>query len=67
MSDTESVENGEWETGYIALHDPQEYPEGWTDNVPICQTGTCRNCGAEIRSWAKHAICPICNYKVYCT
>jgi hypothetical protein len=67
LSDTECVENEEWETDHIALHDPQECPEGWADDVPICQSGTCSSCGAEVRSWAKHAICSICKNKVYCT
>ena len=56
-----------WERDDIALHSPQEYPEGWNDNVPICQFGTCQECETSISSWAKHAICPICNNKVYCT
>ena len=67
LSDTENVEGGDWETAHIALHDPDEYPEGWEDEAPISQSGACNNCGAGIRCWAKHVICPVCKNKVFCT
>jgi hypothetical protein len=55
------------DTVFLALPDPDKYPEGWADDSPICQTGQCIECGSPIRCVAKHAVCPICMAKVYCT
>jgi hypothetical protein len=55
----------EWEIELVAKHDDQEYPEGWSDDVPICQSG--HYCGHETVSWAKHLICPACGEKGYGT
>jgi len=39
---------------------------GWSrGNLPLCQSGTCRNCGAEVMSHVKRVICPVCGATVY--
>ena len=67
LADTEAVESGGWDTDYIAI---PEYQEGGT-NLPmdshICQSGRCKSCLTEIRSWVKSAVCPICAEKVHCS
>lgn len=42
----------------------------WPDGGPdgdLCQVGTCRRCGFEITSTAKHATCPMCRSTCYLT
>lgn len=67
LADTERVTNFSWSLACIALPDPTAYAERWGDDAAICQSGTCMGCDTEVRSWAKHAICPICGTKVYLT
>ena len=67
LADAEHVPDEDWDVDMIALHDPDEYDTGWADDSPLCQSGTCPNCGANVRSVAKHALCPVCNSKTYCT
>jgi len=52
---------------FIALHDDEQYPSGFADDAPLCQFGTCDECGADVLSVAKHALCPLCGARVYCT
>ena len=66
LADAEKVTDEPWEVDVIALHDPDEYKE-WVDDAPICQSGSCSACGNSVRSVAKHAVCPVCKSKVYCT
>ena len=56
-----------WEIGLLALHDPEEYKEGWDNESPICQSGDCGECGTKLMSWAKKITCPVCNAKAYAT
>ncbi len=67
LAHCEHVDDGPWAFDFIALDDLQKYPEGWVDDVPICQSGRCSGCGSAVRSWAKDAICPVCGGKVRCT
>jgi hypothetical protein len=67
LADTEKVNDGEWETDLIALHDPEAYPEGMVSDAPICQSGICSACKSGVRCWAKGAICPVCGEKVGCS
>lgn len=56
-----------WVLDLIGVHDPDQYSNGFEKNVLICQFGECTSCGSEVSSWAKHAKCPVCGEKVYCT
>ncbi len=67
VADTSRMPGEERDTVFLALPDADEYAGKWADDCPICQTGQCIECGSRIRSIAKHAICPICEAKVYCT
>ena len=67
VADTSKLPDEERDTVFLAIPDPDEYSGGWADDSPICQTGQCIECGSWVRSVAKHAICPICHAKVYCT
>jgi hypothetical protein len=58
-------DDGKWVVEVIAGHDPAQYRDGWAPGVPICQSGTCESCGNELRSWAKHMLCPICGATAY--
>ncbi|MFN3649552.1 MAG: hypothetical protein ACK47B_08200 [Armatimonadota bacterium] len=58
---------GPWDVDFIGLHDREHYGGEWDDDAPICQSGTCRECGVDVRSWAKEAVCPVCGSKVYGT
>jgi len=59
--------NAGWDVSLVALDDPDEYPDGWAKDAPLCQYATCNECGWDMVSWAKHALCPVCGEKVYCT
>lgn len=61
------VMDGKWFVDLIAVHDPEEYQGPWADDSPICQESECDVCGSRTRSWAKHALCPVCGTKVYGT
>ena len=67
MAQTSRMTDEERDTVFLALPDPDEYSDDWADDCPICQTGQCIECRSWVRSIAKHAICPICEAKVYCT
>jgi predicted Zn-ribbon and HTH transcriptional regulator len=67
IANTSQMPGEERDTVFLALPDPDEYSLKWADESPICQTGQCVECGSSVRSIAKHAICPICESKVYCT
>jgi hypothetical protein len=60
-----SVEGERWSLDVIALEDPAAYPNGWAGDPPVCQWGKCQGCGSQVRSWAKHMLCPICGSKAY--
>ena len=63
----EVAQEGEtWSLEVIALADPAEYAE-WLAGSPVCQSGVCGDCGTQVRSWAKHMICPVCGSKAYGT
>ncbi len=53
-----------WYTEFLCVANPVEYPDGWADDVPICQNGTCHNCGYDFISYAKEAICAVCGGNV---
>ncbi len=57
----------EEQVAFIGLADDEHYPEGFADDAPLCQFGTCPECEADVLSVAKNALCPICGEKVYCT
>lgn len=67
VANTSKAPNEDRVTVFLALPDPNEYSGEWAYDTPICQTGDCIECGTRVRSIAKHAICPICKAKVYCT
>lgn len=67
LAETSEWPDGERDTVFLAVEDPSHYPVGWANDSPICQTGQCGECGADVRSIAKHAICPLCSKAVYCT
>ena len=57
----------EEQIAFIGPHDKEHYPDGFADDSPLCQFGTCPECESDVLSVAKNAICPICGEKVYCT
>lgn len=57
---------GPWNVRAIAPHDSSVYPLG-NDGEPFCQYGTCPQCGLEVASHIKNALCPICEADVYLT
>jgi hypothetical protein len=61
LANAEIVDNDRWAIDFIAL---PEAAEPWAEDVPLCQSGPCGACGADMRSWAKKAICPICGAPV---
>src|SRR5262249_31077934 len=67
LAEADRVGDEPWSVDCIAVHESEKTPRPWADDVPICQSGTCSACGAEVRSWAKNAVCPVCSAKVYCT
>ncbi len=67
VANTSKLPDEERNTVFLALPDAGKYSGEWADDCPICQTGQCIECGSWVRSVAKHAICPICEAKVYCT
>ena len=60
-------DEGEWGHQFIGRHSPEAYPGGWDDTAPLCQFGQCSDCGVDIISWAKKALCPVCGEQVHCT
>jgi hypothetical protein len=59
---TEVEEFGPWEPWKIrvlALHSREKYSDGWADEAPICQAGTCV-CGHATLCYAKYGECPVC-------
>ena len=67
VANTSKLPDEERNTVFLALPDAGKYSGAWADDCTICQTGQCIECGSWVRSVAKHAICPICEAKVYCT
>jgi hypothetical protein len=61
------VSAGRWHVDYVAQPAVEHYDGPWVDDALICQWGQCDSCGSPTRSWAKHAICPVCGSKVYCS
>ena len=66
LADADRETDESWSLSLIALPDPDEYDQ-WADDSPICQSGTCPECGACLRSIAKHVVCPVCKSKANCT
>jgi hypothetical protein len=58
---------GEWRIQAIAYLDRTHYPHGHADDCGFCEGGTCMVCKTDVRSYAKHGICPVCGNKVYMT
>ncbi|QVL30740.1 hypothetical protein KIH39_18020 [Telmatocola sphagniphila] len=67
LANTSKVPGEERDTVFLAMPNPINDSDGWSKDCPICQTGQCTECGSLVRSIAKHAICPVCEAKVYCT
>ena len=64
LANAEKVDDEPWSLDLLAL---PENRESWSDDADICQSGACATCSAEVRSWAKQALCPVCGARVYCT
>jgi hypothetical protein len=56
-----------WSLQIACIHDPEEYPDGWMDDAPLCQYGHCSNCKVETVSYAKQSLCSLCGKPVYGT
>jgi len=54
----EVSEENRWIVEFIALPTDNS---AWDAEAPICQSGRCRGCGVEVRSWAKALRCPVCS------
>lgn len=59
--------NEPWNVHVVGVHDPAEYKEGWSDDVPLCQFGRCSQCEVETVSYAKQSLCALCGKNVYGT
>ncbi len=59
--------NPVWELLVLAQSNSTERPDNWDADSPICQEGTCDNCGISFISWAKNLICPVCDEEGYGT
>ena len=46
---------------------PENHESEWVDDAPICQEGTCHDCGLQLESWAKRVRCPACGSSAYLT
>lgn len=59
---------GPWQIEAVGYIDRDQYPgDDLGPDYGFCQFGTCSNCRTHVRSNVKHAICPICDNKVYLT
>ncbi|MBA2117142.1 hypothetical protein HOV93_43380 [Planctomycetes bacterium FF15] len=67
LADTSRLPGEQRDTFFLAIPDPDKYETEWANDCPICQTGQCIECKSWVRCIAKHAVCPICSEKVYCT
>lgn len=56
-----------WSLQIACTHDPKEYPNGWTNDAPLCQFGYCSKCKMETVSYAKQCLCALCGKSVYGT
>jgi hypothetical protein len=64
---SELLPNGKSRLDLFSPHDPETYPDGWSDDAVIANLGECGHCGATLFSWAKRVICPVCGSKANCT
>lgn len=62
--DSEPPGSERWYVQLMAL--PRE-GDRWAADAAICQSGTCRKCGQQVRSWAKDLLCPVCGTSGYGT
>ena len=68
VADVALTEGGKWSLDVIAMPDPTHYRDGeWASDLPVCQSGFCKACGFQLRSWAKHMLCPVCRSNAYGT
>ena len=67
MLEDDDITWGKWEVNFLAEHDRDEYPGEWHEDSPLCQEGTCTNCGYDSIGWAKKNTCPICGTLTYAT
>jgi hypothetical protein len=52
---------------FIAHQDLEQDNAEYDRNIGLQQEGSCQKCGAQILSYAKLVICPVCDSKVGCT
>lgn len=51
---------------FIGLPDAEEGARNYSKDVNLIEQGKCE-CGNQVKSWAKRAICPVCRRKVRLT
>lgn len=59
------IQPDEGKAAHFLVGGPSE--DEFPDDSPICQYGTCQECGFAVASWAKRVVCPSCGSSVYCT
>ena len=66
-----TLQDGRWDVSVIGREDPDRYRPDLASlvgevfpNVPIRARGVCATCDAQVRSWAKQMLCPVCGSKV---
>lgn len=64
----ETITYDEWDvTAKIADADGLHYGKSWRDDAALLKFGSCSNCGSDLVSWAKQAICSECEQTVSLT
>ncbi len=66
LADTWKLPEDPWSVDLVTLPSSAErhlYPE----DAIIREIGECNTCRSLVRSWAKHASCPVCGVEIYCT
>lgn len=58
---------GPWSIMAVAYPDRDVLAEGFGPDWGFCQSGTCGECGTNVRSNEKRGVCPICFNNVYMT
>ena len=66
LSDRKSKYDDGWQFSVIADMDTTKFSRD-TEGEPFLQGGACKNCGVEVCSHVKIAICPLCGDSVGCT
>jgi len=57
---------GPWQIAVVAGPDPTRYPPGF-EGEPFRQYGECEECGVDLCSHVKQALCPFCAASVHLT